>query len=109
MKYILICTDSTKEYGMTKGQTGIALGSNEIDISEELYNTITFPCQLTLNTNGEVISWKPCELPPGLFPPSPPAPKTDVELLQERILQLEVAEVNRKSKEIEQQIMGGTI
>ncbi len=36
-------------------------------------------------------------------------PKTDIELLQERILQLEVAEVNRKSKEIEQQILGGTV
>ncbi len=36
-------------------------------------------------------------------------PKTDMELLQERILQLEVAEVNRKSTEIEQQILGGTV
>ncbi len=33
--------------------------------------------------------------------------KSPIELLQERILQLEVAEVNRKSKEIEQQILGG--
>ncbi len=30
-------------------------------------------------------------------------------LLKERVLQLEVAEVNRKSKEIEQQILGGTV
>ncbi len=39
----------------------------------------------------------------------PSEPKTDIELLQERLLQLEVAEVNRKSKEIEQQILGGTV
>lgn len=31
------------------------------------------------------------------------------QLLKERLLQLEVAEVNRKSKEIEQQILGGTV
>lgn len=40
---------------------------------------------------------------------NPSKPKTDMEILQERLLQLEVAEVNRKSKEIEQQILGGTI
>ena len=36
-------------------------------------------------------------------------PKTEFELLNERVLQLEVAEVNRKSSEIESKIMGGTI
>lgn len=33
--------------------------------------------------------------------------KSELEILQERILQLEVAEVNRKSIEIEQKILGG--
>ena len=36
-------------------------------------------------------------------------PKTEIEILQERIMQLEVAEVNRKSIEIEQKILGGNI
>lgn len=46
----------------------------------------------------------------------PESQKSDIEILQEenillkeRILQLEVAEVNRKSIEIEQQILGGTV
>ncbi len=34
-------------------------------------------------------------------------PKSELEILQERILQLEVAEVNRRSQEIENKLLGG--
>ncbi len=36
-------------------------------------------------------------------------PSPNIPTIEEYILQLEVAEVNRKSKEIEQQILGGNI
>lgn len=111
MNYFLIIKDS---YGIAKGETTAELNNqSELSITEEQYNTIQCPCTFTLTENNKLFSWKQCELPDDLFS-TPVVEKTPIELLQEenmwlkeRILQLEVAEVNRKSMEIEQQILGG--
>ena len=109
MKYILICVNN---FGICTGKTEIPISANEIEITKEQYNTIQCPCVFTLSSDNKIISWKQCEIPADLFPQQK-IEKTPFELLQEenillkdRILQLEVAEVNRRSKEIEQQILG---
>jgi len=103
MKYILICKN---EYGLCTGVTYVDCSENEVELTEEQYNNIECPCIITLSNDGKLGTWVKSELPDNLFP-VPVVEKTPMELLQERILQLEVAEVNRKSTEIEQQIMGG--
>ncbi len=103
MKYILICKDT---YGLLKGKTVVELAPNEIEITEKQYNTIQCPCIITLNTAGQLDTWEKCELPDNLFP-LVINEKSPIKILEERLLQLEIAEVNRKSKEIEQQILGG--
>ncbi|GEM_PF-1820055 len=100
--------------GFSKGimENNYTLSNNEIEITKEQYNSIRLPCTIII-VDGVLFSWEHFEPEPV---EEPIREKSSIELLQEenmllkeRILQLEVAEVNRKSKEIEVQILGGTI
>ncbi len=105
MKYVLQIKDN---YGIFKACTELPfIGINSLEITEEQYNEILCPCSINIRDN-KLIRWEACELPNNLFQEEEVVvEKSPIELLQERILQLEVAEVNRKSTEIEKQIMGG--
>ncbi len=83
---------------------------NEIEITKEQYNSIKLPCSTVIESNV-LISYEHFEPEPVEEPIREKSLiellKEENALLKERILQLEVAEVNRKSTEIEKQIMGG--
>lgn len=86
------------EYGISKGMSGITLGENEIEISEELCNEISCPCRFTLDENGQINFWEECTLPLDLFLQIEPKPevKTITEILQEenKILKIQIQAMN---------------
>ena len=90
MKYILICKEN---YGIAKGKTYIDCSENEIEIDEELYNTIQCPCTFTL-TAGKLATWEQCNLPNDLFPIIPTQP-TEKEILEQRLTDADLKSISQ--------------